>query len=39
MKSLARVIPTVVGQQFKGMGKLVDSDQIKDEIVAVVDEV
>lgn len=33
------MIPTVVGHQFKGMGKLVDSDQIKEEIVAVVDEV
>ena len=39
MKSLARVIPTVVSYQFKGMGRLVDSDQIKEEIVAVVDEV
>lgn len=39
MKSVAKVIPTVVAHQFKGMGKLVDSDQVRDEIVTVVDEV
>lgn len=39
MKSLARVIPTVVEHQFKGMGKLVDSEVVKEEIVYVVDEV
>lgn len=39
MKSLAKTIPTVVAHQFKGMGKLVDSDQVKEEIIAVVDEV
>ena len=41
MKSLARVIPTVVAHELKDMGKLVDIDghQVKEEIVAVVDEV
>lgn len=39
MKSLARVIPTVVSHHFRDMGRLMDSDQIKEEIVAVVDEV
>ena len=39
MKSMARVIPTVVSHQFKGMGRLVDNEQIKEEIVTVVDEV
>lgn len=38
-KSMAKVIPTVVAHQFKGMGDLVDSDQVKEEIVTVVDEV
>ncbi len=41
MKSLARVIPTVVAHELKDMGELVDIDshQVKEEIVAVVDEV
>ncbi|CAM9197640.1 unnamed protein product [Pylaiella littoralis] len=44
MKSLARIIPTVVAHELKDMGKLVDkdidinSDQVKEEIVSVVDE-
>lgn len=39
MKSMAKVIPTVVAHQFQGMGKLVDSEQVREEIVTVVDEV
>lgn len=41
MKSLARVIPTVVAHELKDMGELVDidSDQVQEEIVSVVDEV
>lgn len=40
MKSIAKVIPTVVAHQLKGMGhNLVDSDQVREEMVAVVDEV
>lgn len=41
MKSLARVIPTVVAHELKDMGQLVDidSDQVQEEIVSVVDEV
>lgn len=41
MKSLARVIPTVVAHELKDMGRLVDidSDQVQEEIVSVVDEV
>eukprot|EP00903_Cladosiphon_okamuranus_P018042 g16603.t1 len=40
MKSLARVIPTVVAHELKDMGKLVDIDsgQVQEEIVSVVDE-
>lgn len=41
MKSLARVIPTVVAHELKDMGELVniDSNQVQEEIVSVVDEV
>ena len=39
MKSLARVIPSVVENQFKGMEEYVDSDLVKEEVVHVVDEV
>ncbi|CAM9361413.1 unnamed protein product [Scytosiphon promiscuus] len=42
MRSLARVIPTVVSHELRDMGRLVDvdsdSDQVKEEIVSVVDE-
>ncbi|CAN0098655.1 unnamed protein product, partial [Ascophyllum nodosum] len=38
MKSLARVIPSVVENQFKGMEEYVDSDLVKEEVVHVVDE-
>lgn len=41
MKSLARVIPTVVAHELEDMGRLIDldSEQVQEEIVSVVDEV
>ncbi|CAN0367543.1 unnamed protein product [Ectocarpus sp. 12 AP-2014] len=40
MKSLARVIPTVVAHELEDMGRLIDidSEQVQEEIVSVVDE-